>query len=160
MPVIVDLAGLWWTGLLSVLCVYFCRLRISCSNCFQDFIFVICKLQCNMLSCRSIFVDFEEGFLYLLELNAYFLLQIRKVLSYNLSQYLFSPFSHFSSSGTPIIQILFHFVASLLFLSLPYWSKKVSFPLLFSLFCLLYHWFTILIHLSLFLWPPLKTVSW
>ena len=64
------------------------------------------------------------GSLCRLDFDACFLPQIREVLHYNLLQYTFCPLSLSSSSGIPIILILFPFMVSLISQILPSWSSS------------------------------------
>ena len=129
------------------------RLQTSCPGLLSDFLFgsEICTFHCYMLKYWHIFIDFEGGSLCLLGLDACFLPQIREVLHYNLLQYTFCPPCLSSSSGIPIILLLFHFMVSLISQTLLLWSSSclslfLSFFILYhfvfcitsSLFCLIY----------------------
>ena len=94
---------------------------------FQDFLFVseICKFYYYMLGCWPILIDFVWGSLCLLDLDVFFLPQVRELLCYDLLQYNFClPLSFFSSSGIPMILILFCFMVSLISQTLPSWFSS------------------------------------
>ena len=62
--------------------------------CFQNFLFILvfCQFHYDMSCRRSIQVMPEGSSLCLLDFNAFFLPQIREVLSYDLFKYAFRPF--------------------------------------------------------------------
>ena len=97
--------------------------------------------------CWHVFADFKGSFLYLLDLNACFLPQIRKFSAIICSYKPSAPFT-VSSSGTPMIQILFHFMESLSSLILPSWSS--NFLSLFFFSFIIFHNFIIYSFLCFF----------
>ena len=146
-----------WTGLLLAICVYPWKLRTFFPNCFQDSLY-LCIFQVSLLSwCWPAFADFEGSSLYLLDLNACSLAQIREVLSYNLFKHtLLPPFWCTFSSGTPMIQILLHFVDLQSSLSLYSWSN--SFLSLFSF--IIFHNFIFSITYLIFFFHPHCDYIW
>ena len=119
-----------WIRLLGVLFFYSHRFRTSCPELLSEFSLCLWNLQASLLYVEVLAwfcIDFEWDPLFLLNLNACLLPQIRGIFSYNMLIYTFFPtFSlTFSSSfGTPIMLILFHLMLSLISQFFPLWSHS------------------------------------